>query len=73
MGADTSSLTILALLFWIAVFGFPVWRILSRLGFSGFWAILAFIPLVNLIALWVLALNKWPVETAMDAGKQDKS
>ncbi|WP_300552041.1 hypothetical protein [Maricaulis sp.] len=71
MGADASSLTILALLFWIAVFGFPVWRILSRLGFSGFWAILAFVPLVNLIALWVLALNKWPVETAMDTGKLD--
>lgn len=47
---------------WIFAFAIPVARILSRLGFSRLWTILAFIPLVNLIFLWVLAYTHWPVE-----------
>ena len=43
---------------------FPVARILRRLGFSGWWAILWIVPLVNLIALWVFAYRPWPRDTA---------
>lgn len=32
---------------------FPIARIPKRDGLSPFWAVLFFIPLVNLIALWV--------------------
>jgi hypothetical protein len=39
---------------------YPIGRILSRIGFSPFWAVLAFIPLANLIGLWVVALAAWP-------------
>jgi hypothetical protein len=39
---------------------FPLGRILRRLGFSPYLSLLAFIPAVNLIALWVLALADWP-------------
>lgn len=35
---------------------YPLGLILKRLGFSPFWSVLAFIPGVNIIALWVLAL-----------------
>lgn len=38
----------------------PAWRILSRLGFSPWWSLLAFVPVVNLVALWRLAFIKWP-------------
>lgn len=48
----------------IAVLLYPVGRILNRIGFSPFWSVLALIPLVNLIALWVLALSDWPRERA---------
>jgi uncharacterized membrane protein YhaH (DUF805 family) len=51
---------LLVLLFWIVVVGVPVSRILRRIGFSGWWAVLAFIPLVNLAALWVFAFARWP-------------
>jgi len=44
----------------VAAVAYPIGRILSRLGFSPFWTILAFIPLVNLIGLWVVALTEWP-------------
>jgi len=39
---------------------YPVGRILSRIGFSPFWSIVAFIPVVNLIGLWAVAFWDWP-------------
>lgn len=39
---------------------YPVGRILSRLGFSPIWSLVALFPLVNLAALWILAFAAWP-------------
>ena len=36
---------------------YPVGLILQKLGYSPFWAVLAFVPGVNLIGLWVVALG----------------
>jgi hypothetical protein len=44
----------------VAVVIFPVGRILDRAGFSPLWSVLAFIPVVNLIALWLFAYADWP-------------
>jgi hypothetical protein len=41
---------------------YPTGRILSRIGFSPFWSVLAFIPLANIIGLWVVALSVWPFD-----------
>jgi uncharacterized membrane protein YhaH (DUF805 family) len=54
-------LVVLAALFLVA---FPVFRILRRLGLSGWWTILAVIPWINLVLLWVVAFVRWPIETA---------
>ena len=35
---------------------YPIGVILRRLGYSPFWAALTFVPIVNIIALWVVAL-----------------
>ncbi len=43
-----------------AVILYPTGRILGRMGFSPFWSILAFIPLLNLIGLWIVAFAEWP-------------
>ena len=48
-------------IFWLFLVGWPVSKILRRMGFSAWWAILAFVPLVNLIGLWVLSSVRWPV------------
>lgn len=50
----------LIVIVWIAITAYPIATILRRIGLSRWWAILAFIPLVNFIALWVLALVRWP-------------
>ena len=44
----------------IALVGVPVANILHRAGRSRWWTILAFIPLLNLIGLWVFAFTRWP-------------
>jgi uncharacterized membrane protein YhaH (DUF805 family) len=38
----------------------PVFRIIRRMGHSGWWCLLFFIPLLNWIGLWVLAYVQWP-------------
>jgi len=44
----------------LAVLLVPVARILRRAGFSPWWCILAVIPLLGLIGLWVFAFVPWP-------------
>lgn len=51
------------LFFWL-VFLVPLWRIISKAGYSGAWALVSLIPFVNIIALWIFAFAKWPNEPA---------
>jgi hypothetical protein len=46
----------------IAAVAYPIGRILARIGFSPLWAVLTFVPVANLVAVWVLALSPWPGE-----------
>jgi len=54
----------LIVLFILASYIVPVWRILTKAGYSGLWCILGFIPLLNVIMLWVFAFSRWPNEKA---------
>ena len=47
-------------LLFILLVGIPVANILHRAGRSRWWTILAFIPFLNLIGLWVFAFTRWP-------------
>jgi hypothetical protein len=40
----------------------PIWKIVSKAGYSGFWSLLSLVPVVNLIMLWVFAFSAWPRE-----------
>lgn len=51
----------LIVLIYFAVIGIPVSKILQRAGFSRWWTILVFVPLANLVGLWVFALSPWKV------------
>ena len=44
----------------VAMIIFPTAEILRKAGWSRWWAILAIIPTVNLIAFWVFAYSRWP-------------
>lgn len=41
----------------VAVFG----RILNRVGYSRWWLLTMFVPLLNLIMVWIFAYADWPV------------
>lgn len=51
-------------LIWLVVVAvvvlFPLGTVLRRIGFSPLWSVLAIVPIVNLVALWVLAFTDWP-------------
>jgi predicted ABC-type exoprotein transport system permease subunit len=44
----------------VVVIAWPITKILGRLGISRWWAILAFLPLINLVGLWILSVVRWP-------------
>lgn len=50
---------VMFLLFVILV-AVPIAHILHRSGRSRWWTIILFVPLLNLIGLWVFAFSRWP-------------
>lgn len=38
----------------------PVARILRRAGFRRIWCIIAALPILNVVGLWIFALRRWP-------------
>ena len=59
-------LVILAVLFlFFPIWLVPIYRIVARTGHSGWFCLLAFVPVANVIFLWVLAFVRWP---AVDRG-----
>ena len=45
----------------LVAFGiYPIGTILRRIGFSPLWSVLVFVPIVNVVAVWILALVEWP-------------
>lgn len=44
----------------VAVAAPPIVRVMHRLGYSGWWAIVGVISPINIIALWFLAYADWP-------------
>ena len=39
---------------------YPYVRIIRRAGYSGWWSLIMFVPIVNIVMLWVFAFAKWP-------------
>lgn len=42
---------------------YPIGVILRRLGYSPFWAVLTFVPFVNIVALWLVVLTGATLES----------
>lgn len=49
----------------------PSWRIVAKTGFPGVLALLFFIPIGNLVLLFVLAFAKWPIQKELDRLRAD--
>jgi hypothetical protein len=59
---------------WIAILSLlqlvAFWKILGRMGYPPWLAIMASIPLVNLIVLYYIALTPWPRETNLNLPRE---
>jgi hypothetical protein len=44
----------------IVILGVPISAILRHAGRSAWWTVIAFIPLLNLVGLWIFAFSRWP-------------
>jgi len=38
----------------------PIAKILRRMGFNAAWCLVYFVPIANLIGLWLIAYLPWP-------------
>lgn len=52
----------LLMLFSIGIILIPCWRIVQKAGFSGVYSLLLFVPVANIIAVWIFSLVEWPVQ-----------
>jgi hypothetical protein len=44
----------------LAIIIVPGVKIIQKAGYSGWWILLWFVPLANIIMLWVFAFADWP-------------
>lgn len=48
----------------VVVSAIAIVRIIQRAGFSGWWALIIFVPIFNLLALWYFGFGPWPINRA---------
>ena len=47
----------------------PAWFIVKKAGFPPAWGLLAVLPVINILALWVLAFIPWPARGSEGASR----
>jgi len=40
--------------------GFPVYKIIRKAGYNGWWVVFGVVPILNLLLLWIFAFAEWP-------------
>ncbi|MCH8552299.1 MAG: hypothetical protein LAT62_10205 [Natronospirillum sp.] len=50
----------IGMLIFMIIMLLPFWRITKKAGFSGFWSLLMFVPVANILFLYFLAFARWP-------------
>jgi len=54
----------------IAIIVIPVWRIIEKVGYSGWWSLLYLVPFATIVMLYVFAFADWPVLRRLRAFQQ---
>jgi hypothetical protein len=52
----------------LAAIAWPAARLLVRIGFSPWLALLALVPPLNLVLLWYVAYAPWPIDDGTRSG-----
>jgi hypothetical protein len=54
---------------WLVIFGLLMWpyvRIVQKAGYSGWNIIWMFVPIANIVMLFVFAFSRWPIEEKVE-------
>ena len=49
----------IVLLFYVVAIMVPIGQLLRRMGFSRWWILLSFVPIINIVGLWIIAYARW--------------
>jgi hypothetical protein len=60
-GAALAVGIVVAIAVWV-VFLIAYVKIISRAGYSGWWVLIIFVPVVNIVMLLVFAFKEWPIQ-----------
>jgi uncharacterized membrane protein YhaH (DUF805 family) len=58
--APNVAIGVIAIIIVLAIYFVPILMIIRKAGYNGWWILILFVPLVNLIMLWVFAFASWP-------------
>jgi hypothetical protein len=63
MDNDMTKVVVVAVgsVLYFVVFGVPAMQIAHKAGYSRLWAVIIFVPLINIVLLWAFAFARWPV------------
>lgn len=59
MNSAALMFVLIAIVFSLAML-YPYLRILRRTGISGWWFLTIFVPILNVVMIWIFAFAKWP-------------
>jgi hypothetical protein len=57
------------IVFYVVLIAFFAWvyvRIVRKAGYSGWWVLMALVPIGNLVVLCLFAFKEWPVERELN-------
>jgi hypothetical protein len=60
-GGALAAVIIVGIAFWL-VFLIAYIKIISRAGYSGWWVLIIFVPIVNIVMLLIFAYKEWPIQ-----------
>ncbi|MGN8244796.1 hypothetical protein ACTHAM_001903 [Cellulomonas soli] len=64
-----AAVVVVMVLFYLAIIGFAVYmvlRVAKKAGYSPWYGLLYFIPLVNFVVLVMFVFSKWPIEREVE-------
>lgn len=57
------------MLVYILLLVVPLWKIITKAGRKGVWSFVIFLPVLNIIFLWLFAFSKWPAQNISSSDK----
>lgn len=69
---DAAALVALAALYAVCLLAslIALAAIVRKAGYSGWWVLLALVPLLNVVMLCIFAASRWPVLRALEASRE---